>query len=151
MYNVDAYILVVEIPEVTSPPVVSNSNRCPECGTIKKSGKHSCCARGGAWFKKCGDVEDKQFDHTWAEGIQACKSFARSNSVTQSLEAMFRHVEVNNYPVETVKPRIINQHQQNISRVSSLSSTGAMDYNDCGGLGKIVVCIFVTVILRKLT
>ena len=47
---------------------------CLECGTIKKSGKRSCCARGGAWFKNCGDVGDTKSDHTWAEGIQACKS-----------------------------------------------------------------------------
>ena len=47
---------------------------CPKCVKINKSGKRSCCARGGAWFKTCGDVIDTQFRHTWAEGIQACKS-----------------------------------------------------------------------------
>ena len=47
---------------------------CRECGTIKKSGIRSCCARGGSWFKKCGDVGDTKFGHTWAEGIHACKS-----------------------------------------------------------------------------
>ena len=47
---------------------------CPKCGTTKKSGKLSCCARGGAWFKKCGDGGDTKFEHTWTEGIQACKS-----------------------------------------------------------------------------
>ena len=51
----------------------SSSNWCPKC-VVDKSGKPSCCARGGAWFNKCGDASDTQFDHTWAEGIQACKS-----------------------------------------------------------------------------
>ena len=46
---------------------------CPKCVTSIKSGKLSCCARGGAWFKNCGDVGDTKFDHTWSEGIQACK------------------------------------------------------------------------------
>ena len=46
--------------------------RCPTCGTIKKSGKLSCCARGGAWFKKCGDPGDN-FEYTWFEGMEACK------------------------------------------------------------------------------
>ena len=47
---------------------------CPKCGITKKSSKRSCCARGGAWFKNCGDDSDSEFDHTWAEGIQACAS-----------------------------------------------------------------------------
>ena len=46
---------------------------CPKCGSAKKSGKRSCCARGGAWFNNCGDTHDMQFSHTWIEGIQACK------------------------------------------------------------------------------
>ena len=58
----------------TSSESVIISDKCLKCGTIKASGKLSCCARGGAWFKQCGDVGDDKFDHAWAEGIQACKS-----------------------------------------------------------------------------
>ena len=47
---------------------------CRKCGITNKSGKLSCCARGGAWFKKCGDAGDSNFDHTWLEGVLACKS-----------------------------------------------------------------------------
>ena len=54
------------------------SKGCPKCGTVKKSGKVSCCARGAAWFKKCGDADNANFDHTWGEGIQACSGFATS-------------------------------------------------------------------------
>ena len=48
---------------------------CPECGITKKSGKMSCCARGGSWFGNCGSDGDgnTNFDHTWHEGIQVCK------------------------------------------------------------------------------
>ena len=45
---------------------------CPKCGVNKKSGKGSCCARGGSWFQKCGDEGDTTFEHTWGEGMLAC-------------------------------------------------------------------------------
>ena len=58
-------------PHTTAPTT------CTKCGTIKKSGKQSgkrtCCARDGAWFKNCGDKGDLSFAHTWVEGVQACK------------------------------------------------------------------------------
>ena len=41
---------------------------------MKKSGKLSCCTRGGAWYGNCGDPGDSRFDHTWFEGILSCKS-----------------------------------------------------------------------------
>ena len=47
---------------------------CPKCGIAKISGRLSCCARGGAWLRKCGDAGDSNFDHTWIEGIRACQS-----------------------------------------------------------------------------
>ena len=53
---------------------------CRKCGSIAKSGKISCCGRGGSWFRKCGSAGHPNLDHTWYEGIQACK--ARSQSKT---------------------------------------------------------------------
>ena len=58
---------------VTVPTSIVVKPVCRICGRSKNSGKSSCCARGGAWFKKCGDMDDTQFEHTWAEGVQACK------------------------------------------------------------------------------
>ena len=49
---------------------------CPVCGTLVESGQLSCCARGGGWHGNCGGAGDAKFDHTWFEGIQACKQFA---------------------------------------------------------------------------
>ena len=60
-------------PPLVIPTSTAVTSICTKCGSTKRTGKHSCCARGGAWFKKCGDAGDTQFDHTWAEGIQACK------------------------------------------------------------------------------
>ena len=50
------------------------SSVCPKCGTIAKSGKTSCCSRGGSWFKTCGGAGNTRLQHTWYEGIQACKT-----------------------------------------------------------------------------
>ena len=65
---------LTETPTTTSLTGISARNGCAKCAAAKKSGKLSCCARGGAWFKKCGDIGDIKFDHTWAEGMQACTS-----------------------------------------------------------------------------
>ena len=62
----------------TRPMTEAQSAVCSKCGTIKKSGKRSCCAAGGAWFQKCGHFGESEFDHTWLEGIEACSNFAGS-------------------------------------------------------------------------
>ena len=49
---------------------------CTRCGTIAKSGKPSCCGRGGSWFKSCRSGE--KHTYTWHGGIQTCKSQAQS-------------------------------------------------------------------------
>ena len=68
-------------PEVTTTLPPKNPNTpaagpvntlCPKCGTAKSG--QSCCGRGGSWFKKCGDSGDDNFEHTWFEGITACKT-----------------------------------------------------------------------------
>ena len=55
---------------------------CPKCGSIPKSGKRSCCGRGGSWFRNCGGAGNSKFDHTWYDGIQACKRWAQSKRVS---------------------------------------------------------------------
>ena len=47
---------------------------CPKCGTLEKSGKASCCGRGGSWFGHCESAGSAQLGHTWLEGIEACKT-----------------------------------------------------------------------------
>ena len=65
--------LSTEASTMASIPEI-HRKKCPKCDTMKKSGKLSCCARGGAWFQNCGDTGKPNFEHTWAEGIQACTS-----------------------------------------------------------------------------
>ena len=45
---------------------------CLECGAFTKSGRVSCCAPGGAWFKNCGASGHGNAAHTWSEGVKAC-------------------------------------------------------------------------------
>ena len=77
-----------ETPMTRTVSAVNISSGCLKCGIIKKSGKRSCCAPGGAWFKNCGDAGDTKFDHTWAEGVQACKDVVASVSIHTLLQAM---------------------------------------------------------------
>ena len=58
---------------------------CPECGIIKKSGKMSCCGRGGSWFGNCGSVGNANFDHTWHGGITVCKARQFGTALIQKL------------------------------------------------------------------
>ena len=51
---------------------------CSKCGTIKNSGKKSCCARGGSWFGTCGRGGNSK--HAWYEGIRACKPQGQSKT-----------------------------------------------------------------------
>ena len=68
----------IKTPAVTTTIAVS---ACLRCGTIAKSGKSSCCGRGGSWFKNCGGTGKKKLRHTWYEGIQACKVRTQSKAV----------------------------------------------------------------------
>ena len=54
-------------------PKFDRTLTCPRCGTFRKSGRVSCCAPGGAWFKNCGGSGRKNVDHTWSQGVKACK------------------------------------------------------------------------------
>ena len=44
------------------PPTIAQTLTCPKCGTFQKSGRASCCAPGGAWFKNCGGFGNKNVD-----------------------------------------------------------------------------------------
>ena len=55
---------------------------CLKCGTIQRSGKQSCCARGGSWFGNCG----ADGEHKWSQGFLACRARSRA-VVDQQLRA----------------------------------------------------------------
>ena len=61
----------VSTPSVV--PTITYKMTCPKCGMFKKSGRVSCCAPGGAWYKKCGGSGNRNVDHRWFEGVDTCK------------------------------------------------------------------------------
>merc|ERR1712048_644256 len=63
--------LIVHLPTTTSVGA-----RCPKCSTFGKSGRVSCCAPGGAWYRNCGRAGNSDVDHKWFEGVRACKPTA---------------------------------------------------------------------------
>ena len=66
---------------------------CPKCGTLLKTGKSSCCGRGGAWAGKCADEVSDDFDHTWIEGIKMCSSATALNSGQETSAEDTEYVE----------------------------------------------------------
>ena len=128
----------------------SRSTKCAKCGTIKKSRRHSCCARDGAWFKKCGDVGDKKFDHTWAEGIEACKSLETSDSAKSPPQVMLRHTEAIIYALDSAQTRNSTRQQTNICCAGSVSNTGTTHPADCVGFTNLIICICIWFITSHL-
>merc|ERR1719331_2156355 len=71
--------LIVRTP-ITTPlstsafaSTILSTATCPKCATFGKSGRVSCCAPGGAWYQNCGGAANKNVDHRWFEGTEACK------------------------------------------------------------------------------
>ena len=60
---------------------MTTSPVCLKCGSIGKSGKTSCCGRGGSWFENCGGAANVKLEHTWYEGIRVCKTRSQFNTV----------------------------------------------------------------------
>ena len=111
-----------------------NSNVCPKCGdTI--SGKLSCCARGGAWFNKCGDADDTKFKHTWVEGIWACEGVISTISVKSPRQVMLHNVAVIAHPLNSSNP------EANINRSDSVTNAGSTDHKDCVAPARVFITV----------
>ena len=130
-------------PTGTSLPVLSTTKACAKCGAINKHGALSCCAPGGAWFKNCGDAGDTQFDHTWTEGIQACKGSATSDSVESPLQVVHRYTEVGVYQFDITHTRNATRQQTNIYRSDNVSNTGTGGSEDYIRFTKVIACMSV--------
>ena len=131
----------------------SSSGGCPKCGTTQKFATNSCCARGGAWFKNCGDIGDENFDHTWAEGAQACKDFDSSVSLESPRQVMLNHVREIAHSLNAINDtrsarvtqyqRISNRHYGMSNRHYGFSSTGVTDSTGYGPAATFVVCVII--------
>ena len=74
--------LIVRTPTSISTATIDRARTCPRCGTFRISGRTSCCAPGGAWFKDCGGLGSKNVDHMWVEGLNACKRKFKVNIIS---------------------------------------------------------------------
>ena len=114
---------------------LSNIDGCLKCGTAKNSGKRSCCAHGGTWFKACGNVGDAKFDHTWVDGIRACKGPSTLVSIKSPQRAV-RHAGDFVYRWNTAQPLIGAHRHKNMSRVDKMPSADSTENKDCTGIAK---------------
>ena len=71
----------IKTPVSTSTLAITSINTmaCPKCGAFAKSGRVSCCAPRGAWYKNCGVAVNRNADHRWFEGVAACKRKSKPN------------------------------------------------------------------------
>ena len=133
--------------KTASLPAVSNNSGCVKCGTTKKSGKRSCCAPGGAWYKNCGDAGDMKFDHTWAEGIQACNGFTTSVSVESSPRGMLlRRVRAVENTRSTVRSQNATHKQIFVYRAVSTSNDGITDYENTSSVVLAKATVFICIL-----
>ena len=126
--------ICTETPTMTTTSLSTPrlSDRCVKCGIYKKSGKRSCCARGGDWFKNCGDAGDTKFDHTWIEGVRACAGSASSLEVQSPLGAIA-------YPLSTTQTGHGGENRTNIRHSGGVLDAGSTDSEGRLGLAKVVV------------
>ena len=130
-----------EAPTVMSLSLPKTGNGCVKCGVAKKSGKRSCCARGGAWFKNCGDAGNMNFDHTWTEGIRACKSFVNSVPDESDLNVMLGHIAAIHCSINATTSRNRTRDQGIFPRSNNIPASGATCYGDGVVRAKIPVCV----------
>ena len=69
---------------------------CPKCGTIGKSGKRSCCGRGGSWYRNCGSAGNTKRRHTWYEGMQTCKAREQLKTISGQESNAAQHANSSN-------------------------------------------------------
>ena len=60
-------------------PAINNMMTCTKCGTFEKSGRASCCASGGAWYNKCGGPGNRNVEHRWFQGVEACERKSKAD------------------------------------------------------------------------
>ena len=97
---------------------MSVSPVCLKCGIIKKSGKTSCCGRGGSWFRNCGGAGVSKLRHTWYEGIQTCKARPQSKAIIeQYLNATQEEI------IDMINVKSVSTFTKSFTLTSSIKTT----------------------------
>ena len=149
--GVNSHVVLTEAPARTRISTsAARGSGCAKCGTTKKSGKRSCCAHGGDWFKNCGDDGDTKFGHTWAEGIQVCKGFGTSVlGKTTPLRLMFRHEAATVCSLDTTQVRNDTPGETSMCSPGGMLTAGNTDSTNCAGLTKFIECTIIILLLQS--
>ena len=127
-----------------------NIDVCAKCAT-NKAGKRSCCARGGAWFKNCGDVGGTKSDHTWVEGMRSCERVDVEATLKPRFQGMRSRAGVDDYPLVTIESQNTSQRQTLISHTNTVSRDGLIEASrDCVDLERDAFCASVVPIVLYL-
>ena len=89
------------------------------------------------------DVGDPKFDHIWVEGIQVYNDFEVSVSVKSPAK-----VQLIVHPINTHWSQITTYRQKSVYRLGNTSYAGVGDSENCVGLTKVVVDIYVLFIVN---
>ena len=117
---------------------------CPKCGINRKSGKRSCCVRGGAWFRKCGDPGDTKFAHTWLEGINVCDNLgALFSNKARSIQR--NQIAQTDLGVAHAHAHDGSQQKSADSPAADASHVGTANFEDCAVLSKIALLVSVLI------
>jgi len=102
----------IEGVEACKPTVETTvvASGCLTCGTIQKSGKLSCCARGGSWFGNCAATANAKVQHTWYEGIQTCKGRKSKTAVLAQQQSNASSGDAGNFTNSTTDMTPSNVH-----------------------------------------
>ena len=77
-------------PDIAS--TIAHAMKCSKCGTFKKSGRVSCCAPGGAWYKNCASDGNRNAYHSWSEGVDACQRKFNCNCQHVDTSSLIQHL-----------------------------------------------------------
>ena len=99
---------------------------CTECGKIQKSGKLSCCSRGGSWFGHCGSIGNAHFSHAWYEGVRVCKArqFRTELEMQQHASQPKSNSSSDGISVDTKSREVSSTAYAFVSTSTNISATG---------------------------
>ena len=89
------------------------------------------------------------FNHTWAEGIQACKGSTSSVLVESAQMVMLGNARVAGGPINATWPLNSSGQQRTIKCAGGASHAGTMDGEGCVVVSKVVVriCVLLSIYL----
>ena len=121
--SVQSQAITVATPDVV--PV------CPKCAML--NALLSCCAPNATWYENCGTAGDSDFEHTWDEGLEACRNAERLPLAKTEVIRML----INQAPL--FQQIIVVQNTSVHSSVANIYNAPAADSSSYDQLSPVVV------------